>query len=117
MDLLVCKDICVPAGADLLLELPIAAKAAPDPVAAPVIAAALAAAPKPAPFAAGATVENGQLELGFAGPGLAGLDPAGAYFFPYDAKTLDQPSRQAVERGPQGLTLTVKAAPGWRPRA
>ena len=29
VDLLVCKDICVPEGADLLLELPIADKAAP----------------------------------------------------------------------------------------
>lgn len=111
VDLLVCKDVCIPEGADLLIELPVADRAAPDPISGPVIEAALAAAPKPAPFKAGAVVENGHLKLGFAGPGVADLNPAGAYFFPYDAKTLDQPSRQAVERGPQGLTLTVKAAP------
>ncbi len=104
VDLLVCKDVCVPESGDLALPL----GASPGP-GADQIKAALAAAPEPARFQAGAKLDAGKLMLAFAGQGVAGIDPTGAYFFPYDPKVLDHPSRQAVERGPQGLTLTVKA--------
>lgn len=111
VDLLVCKDICVPEGADLALDLPLAPNAAPSPQWSAVIEAALAAAPKPAPFAATARLAAGKLDLAFAGPALKDVDPRGAYFFPYDAKPILLHARQGVERGPDGLTLHLTASP------
>lgn len=105
VDLLVCKDVCVPEGADLVIDLS-TATAGPG---ANEIKAALDSAPKPADLTGGAELKNGQLTLAFAGPALKGVDPAGAYFFPYSPRTLDHPSRQDVQRGPDGLTIKVKA--------
>ncbi len=110
VDLLVCQNLCVPESADLALDLPVAATAAPS-ASAPVIAQALAAAPVPAPFAATASLDKGALRLAFAGPALDGIDPAGAYFFPDDTKTLTLTAPQTVERGSGGFTLVAKPAP------
>src|SRR5262245_19756716 len=44
---LVCKEVCIPEGADLTLSLPVAASAGPDPRWSGPIAAAQAALPKP----------------------------------------------------------------------
>jgi thiol:disulfide interchange protein DsbD len=112
VDLLVCKDLCIPEGADLAVQLPVGDAVEQDPTTGRKITDALLAAPKPAPFNAAAKVEHGMLELAFTGPVLKRLDPTGAYFFPDDPKALDEPSRQAVERGPTGFTLMVKAGPG-----
>ncbi len=109
VDLLVCKDICVPAGADLALDVPVSATPGGGP--GPVIAASLAKAPRPAPFHAVASLSGGRLTLAFEGAALKGVDPTGAYFFPYDGKTIVLPARQSVERGPSGLTLSLQPAP------
>jgi thiol:disulfide interchange protein DsbD len=105
----VCKDVCIRESADLTLSLPIAAgKPELSPQWGAEIARTLAEAPKPAPFAAAAELKGGVIRLAAAGGPLKGVDPSGAYFFPYDGAALKLEARQAVERGPDGLTLSLQ---------
>ena len=116
VDYLVCAEVCVPGTANLTLSLPVVAGAPPaDPVHGPEIAAALAAAPKPAGLTAAFQHSAGKLTLGIAGPPLAGKADADAYFYPYDDTLIDQAKPQSVERGPQGLTLTLAAGQAFGP--
>ena len=106
-DYLVCKDICVPEGADLVLDLPVTAGPPPvDPQWAGPIAAALAAAPKPAGLKAALT-PGGALKLSITGLLVKGGDFPGAYFYPYDSTLIDHAQVQTIERGPDGLTLSL----------
>jgi thiol:disulfide interchange protein DsbD len=105
---LVCEEICVPEDAVLTLELPVTAGPAPaDPKWGPRIAAALAAAPRPAALTAAFQPGPAGVALGIAGAPLRGVDAAGAYFFPFDGTVIDHAKPQAIERGPDGLTLTL----------
>jgi len=45
------------------------------------------------------------------GAPVRGRDVSGAYFFPYDGALIDHAQPQSIERGPDGLTLTL--APGY----
>lgn len=109
---LVCADLCVPEDADLALDLPVTATpAAADPRWGPAIDKALAAAPQPAPLTAAFETQGAALKLAVAGAPLKGADLAGAYFYPYAATVIDHAKPQAIDRGPQGLTLTL--APGY----
>ena len=108
-DYLVCQQVCVPEGADLTLTLPVAATAAPDPTWAAPIKAALDAAPKPAGLTAAFTPRT-PLKLSITGPVVTGGDVSTAYFFPYDSSAIDHAQAQTIERGPNGLTLSL--APG-----
>ena len=45
--------------------------------------------------------------LAITGAALRGADMAGAYFFPFDATVIDHAKPQVIERGPEGLTLTL----------
>jgi thiol:disulfide interchange protein len=108
---LVCKEICVPADADLALTLPVAATPPADGFWGPRIAAALAAAPHSSPAITAAFTPGAGLEkLSITGAPLRGADMAHAYFYPYDATAIDDAQAQAIERGPDGLTLSL--APG-----
>ncbi len=108
---LVCKDVCVPADADLSVDVPIAAAAGPpDPKWGPRIAQALAGAPKPGVLKAAMTVNGQAIKLSVAGRAAISPGRDRAYFFPYDSAAIDQPQPQAIDRGPSGLTLTL--APG-----
>ena len=112
---LVCAEICVPEDATLTLTLPVAAASAtPDPKWGPPIAAALAAAPKPAGLAAVFQPKAGQVALAITGQALKGADLAGAYFYPYESNVIDHAKPQAIERGPDGLTLTLTAGPAFQ---
>ncbi|HEY1880486.1 MAG TPA: protein-disulfide reductase DsbD domain-containing protein [Caulobacteraceae bacterium] len=111
VDYLVCAQVCVPGTSNVSLSLPVVAGAPPlDPTAGKTIADALAAAPKPAGLAAAFQTEGGNFHLAAAGAPLAGKADADAYFYPYDDSLIDQAKPQAVDRGAQGLTLTL--APG-----
>ncbi|MBV9511224.1 MAG: thioredoxin family protein [Caulobacteraceae bacterium] len=111
---LVCKDLCVPEAADLILVLPVsAAPAQPDPTWSGPIATALAEAPKRAPLAAAIT-EGPALKLSIAGGLVRGGDFPDAYFFPYDPRVIDHAAPQTIERGPQGLTLTLTPGQGFK---
>ena len=110
--LLVCADVCVPADANLQLNLPVAAGTpTPDPAGGPLIAAALAAAPKPQGLSAAFQVAPGSLKLAIAGAPLKGAADQDAYLYPYDDKLIDHAKPQAVDRGPDGLTFSL--TPGY----
>jgi thiol:disulfide interchange protein DsbD len=112
VSLLVCAEVCVPEDDALNLTLPVTAAPAPaEPMWAKPIAAALAAAPKPAGLTAVFQPRPGGVALAVTGAVLKGADMAGAYFFPFDATVIDHAKPQAIERGPDGLTLTL--APGY----
>jgi thiol:disulfide interchange protein DsbD len=110
---LVCAEICVPQDAALSLSLPVtAAPAAADPKWGPQIAAALAAEPKPAgDLVAVFQPKAPGVALAVTGAALKGADMAEAYFFPFDSTVIDHAKPQAIERGPDGLTLTL--TPGY----
>jgi thiol:disulfide interchange protein len=109
---LVCAEICVPEDDDLSLTLPVTGgPAAPDPTWAKPITDTLAAAPKPAALAAVFQPRPGGVALAVTGAALKGADLADAYFFPFESTIIDHAKPQAIERGPDGLTLTL--APGY----
>jgi len=109
---LVCADICVPEDAVLTLQLPVTEGPAPaDPQWGPAIQKTLAEAPKPAGLT-GAFEKQGQVvKLAITGPALKGANLADAYFFPFAGTVIDHAKPQAIERGPEGLTLAI--TPGY----
>jgi thiol:disulfide interchange protein len=110
--LLVCADVCVPEDADLTLDLPVTAAPATDPVWGAKIAAALDAAPKAGGLSAAVAKHGALLKLAVTGPALKGADMAEAYFYPYATDVIDHAKAQVIERGPEGLTLTLAPTPG-----
>lgn len=109
---LVCEQVCVPEDAKLTVLLPVVAGAAgADPKWGPVIADVLAKAPKPAGLKAVFKLDGQALKLAVTGGPLKGADMAGAYFFPYSPKVIEHAADQVIDRGPEGLTLTLK--PGY----
>jgi thiol:disulfide interchange protein len=109
---LVCADICVPEDATLILTLPVVSgPATPDPKWGAAIAMALADAPKPAGFTAAFAKQGAGVALAVTGSALKGADLGDAYFFPFDSTVIDHAKPQVIERGPEGLTLTL--APGF----
>jgi thiol:disulfide interchange protein DsbD len=110
---LVCAEICVPEDAILTIALPVAAApAAPDAKWAGPIAATLAAAPEPAAdLAAVFEKKSSGVALAVTGAPLKGADMAEAYFYPFESTVIDHARPQLVERGREGLTLTL--TPGY----
>jgi len=113
VEILVCAEICVPETKEVALDLPVTAAPAPaDPTWGPKIAQAIAAAPAAAPLTAAFQAKGATgVALAIAGAPLKGADAAGAYFYPASATAIDHAKPQAIERGPDGLTLTL--APGY----
>jgi thiol:disulfide interchange protein DsbD len=110
---LVCADICVPEEAKLKITLPVATGTpATDPKWGDAISTTLARAPKSEGLAAAAAWQGegaGRvLKLAVTGDLLKGVDLSRAYFFPYDQRSLDHAAKQLIEKGPDGLTLTLK---------
>lgn len=115
---LVCADICVPEDADLSLALPITAGPAPvDPQWGGRIAKVLADAPKPAGLTGAFEKQGDVVKLAITGPALKGVDLAGAYFFPFSGSAIDHAKPQAIERGADGLTLTLTPGYGFQAQA
>ncbi|TAL37199.1 MAG: thiol:disulfide interchange protein [Phenylobacterium sp.] len=111
-DFLVCADICIPESASLELSLPVTAGPAPaDPVWGPRIAKVLADAPKPAGLTGAFEVAGGALKLAITGAPLKGADLSEAYFFPFAGTVIDHAKPQTIDRGPEGLTLSI--TPGY----
>jgi thiol:disulfide interchange protein/DsbC/DsbD-like thiol-disulfide interchange protein len=104
---LVCKDICVPEDAVVQTSLKVGAATQPDAQWGGPVSAALAAAPKPAGLAAAWQWQGGRLTLAIAGEALKGKDVSDAFFFPYSGAVILHPAAQTIERGPEGLTLTL----------
>jgi thiol:disulfide interchange protein DsbD len=109
---LVCEEICVPEDAVLTLSLPVVeGLAKPDPAWSGPISKTLAAAPAPGGFDAVFARQGTNLVLAVTGEALKGADVSEAYFFPFDSTVIDHAKPQAIERGPEGLTLTL--VPGY----
>ena len=105
---LVCADLCVPEDAKLTLTLPVtAAPGGPDPAWGGKIAQALDAAPRADGLTAVVAKDPKALKLAIVGAPLKALDKADAYFFPFKSNIIDHAKPQVIERGPDGLTLTM----------
>ncbi|MHB8284944.1 MAG: protein-disulfide reductase DsbD family protein [Caulobacteraceae bacterium] len=110
---LVCKDVCIPEDATLTLTLPVTAGTpTSDPQFGGPISDTIAAAPKAVGLDAHYQVSGTAVKLGVVGPQVRGVDVAHAYFFPYDGTVLDQAKPQMVERGADGVSLTLPAGYG-----
>ena len=110
---LVCADICVPEEAKLQLDVPVVAGTpGNDPKWGDLIGKTIQDSPQGADLSATAawsgTGPDKVLKLAVTGDGVKGKDLSHAYFFPYDAKSLDHAAKQKIEKGPDGLTLTLK---------
>lgn len=114
VDYLVCAEVCVPGTATISLALPVVAGApVMNSAFGKIVADALAAAPKPAGLAAAYERAGGKFSLAVTGAPLAGKADADTYFYPFDDTLIDQAKPQAVDRGPQGLTLTLAPGSGY----
>ena len=108
---LVCKDVCVPEEAKLSLLLPVVAAPAADSKWGAIVGEALAKAPKPAGLKGVFKLDGQTLKLAVTGGPLKGANMTGAYFFPYSPKVIEHAADQVVDRGPEGLTVSLK--PGY----
>lgn len=111
---LVCAEICVPEDATLNLALPVRAAAGPESRWAGPIARTLADAPRGAGLAAVFEAKPASVALAVTGAALKGADLADAYFYPFDSTVIDHARPQAIERGPEGLTLALTPAAGFQ---
>lgn len=123
-DWLVCKETCIPEGADLGLTLPVATSATPDPRWHGPIAATRAALPQPlSPPQSGAPPESAwqvhaeghgsEIRLVLTPPAGGSAAAVGTLrFFPYEPDRVEpsRPQRQEREGDAQVLTLPVSSA-------
>ncbi len=107
---LVCDEICIPEDALLELSLPVTPGPAPsDPRWSAAIRTTLIEAPSSAGLKAAFQRTDSGLTLAVTGDPLKGADVGEAYFYPFASTVIDHAAPQAIERGPDGLTLTLAA--------
>jgi thiol:disulfide interchange protein DsbD len=117
-DWLVCRETCIPDGADLSLALPVAAAAGDDGKWGPAIAAARAALPRPVPAWKTEARGDGQtIRLTLAPPDGAG-DPGELRFFASAEGRIEPSVAQKLSRGQGGayvldLPVAYQLAPGF----
>ncbi len=110
---LICKEVCVPADAAVALTLPVvAAPLSADPSS--PVSTTLARLPRPAGLKAAVTFAGGALKLSLTGSRVKGGNFPAAYFFPYDGTIIDPSKPQAIERGADGLTLTLSPSQAFK---
>ncbi len=108
-DWLVCRETCIPEGADLALTLPVAASAGPDPRWGEPIAAARQAMPRPLGWQASAEGKGNAIALKLvAPPGAA--DPGEIRFFPFTADRIEPSAPQPLAREGGAYVLTLPVA-------
>lgn len=102
-DWLVCKETCIPEGADLTLALPVAREAGPDPRWAKPIAETRAKFPHalPAGWTATAQASGATIVLRLR-PGAAAADPGALYYFANDPRRIEPSAPQSATRDPDG---------------
>ena len=106
-DWLVCTEICIPDGADLTLELPVASTAGEVARFGPAIEATRAALPKPLEgWRVEARGNGAKVALTLTPP--AGTPDAGTLrFFPYDDSRIEPSAPQSMARSGDGYVLTL----------
>ena len=105
-DWLICKEVCIPGGADLQLALPVRAAAAPSKLA-PLFASVRAQVPKPAMLeAASATIDGARVRLAFrpASP-VQTLE-----YFPLEESRIEPAAAQTLRAEDSGAALYLAAA-------
>jgi thiol:disulfide interchange protein DsbD len=109
-DWLVCKETCIPEGADLALTLPVAAKADPDSRWSGPIAAAKAALPQPlSGWIAGAEGKGSTIALRLTSPSDAAA-PGELRFFPFAPDRIEPSAPQTLARDGDAYVLTLPVA-------
>ncbi|MDB5368227.1 MAG: thiol:disulfide interchange protein [Rhodospirillales bacterium] len=110
VELLVCKDICIPEDATVSLNLPVGATPQPDAGAAKLFADARARLPSKSPFAARVESKGSAIRVA--------LDTGDArqlrdlVFFPTQPERIDNAAPQKVSTTASGVTLELKRAEG-----
>lgn len=109
-DWLVCQEICIPEGADLVLQLPVAINPAPDPRWTDPIAQARASLPRPLEgWSVAATGHGPQIELVLA-PTAGEVDPGELHLFPLSEGKIEAGTPQTLAREGTTLKLTLPVA-------
>ena len=110
-DWLVCKDVCIPEGADLDIALPVAERSDPYPQWGKAIAAARAALPTPLQgWQVNAQGDGARVALTLKPPEGA-PDPGPLHFFPHDEGRIEPSGKQVMTRDANGTyTLLLPAA-------
>jgi len=109
-DWLVCKEICIPEGADLALTLLVASDASPHPRWGEPIARTRASLPLPLEgWNVAATGRGPQIELVLT-PSASEDDPGELHFFPFTAGKIEPGAPQALSRDGTTLKLTLPVA-------
>ncbi len=105
-DWLICKEVCIPGGADLQLALPVRTAAAPSRFA-PLFASTRAQVPQPMTLeAASATIDGGRILVAFrpAAP-VRQLE-----FFPLEESRIEPAAAQSLRAEADGTALHLAAA-------
>ena len=109
-DWLVCKEICIPEGADLSLALPVANRSEADPRWGGPIARTRAALPRPlAGWDVAASGHGAQVDLALTAR-AAGGDPGEVRFFPFSEGKIEAGAPQTLARDGSTLKLTLPVA-------
>jgi thiol:disulfide interchange protein/DsbC/DsbD-like thiol-disulfide interchange protein len=109
-DWLVCKEICIPEGADLTLTLPIAPSADADPRWGQAIADARAALPQPLTgWRVVATGKGDKVELALSG-GESAVNPGTLQFFPFSEGKIEASGAQTQSRTGSSIELLLPVA-------
>jgi thiol:disulfide interchange protein DsbD len=107
-DWLVCREICIPEGADLALTLPVQAQSSPGPTWGAAIERARASIPRPlAGWNVSATGQGDRVELALTG---AAGDPGEIRFFPFAQGQIEPSAAQTLTRDGATFKLTLPVA-------
>ena len=107
---LVCKEVCIPEGADLTLVLPVQNAALPDPRWGAAIAAARAALPRPlAGWQSSAEGRGKTIALKLVPPAGAN-DPGALRFFPFAPDRIEPSGPQRVTRDGDAYVVILPVA-------
>src|SRR5437660_2188776 len=105
---LACADICIPGGAKLGLNLPVAVQSsAPDPAVVPLFAAARRHLPAPAPFETRFASDAGGFRLLVPSSAIGELRNPTGKFFPIKESLIDASTDPRVERRAGGLAIVL----------
>ena len=106
-DWLVCRETCIPEGADLTLALPVAATVAPQSSAARAIEQARAALPQPLEgWTVAARGEGSKIALALT-PAAGNADPGTLRFFANDERQIEPSAPQPVARDGAAYVLKL----------
>ena len=119
---LVCAEVCIPEEGEFSLNLPVAPRPVPSPIAAPLFEAVAPLIPRPSPWAAraGASLAGAgpsRASLSLSGPGLSPGTVRDAFFFPATPGVIENVAPQPLRVREGALTLGLTLAHAGTPTA